>query len=484
MSINSRAGMGRRSWACLMLVAAALAAAGCRVGPNYQPPTPPLAPSFTGSDTVAPATQQQAIAYSDWWKVFHDPELDTLEVQADTANRDVKMAIARVDEAIAAAGSARSYLFPTVSAQPQVARAREAQDRPNNGNTEGRAATYTDIQLPLVLNYEIDAFGRLRRTLEAARATAQASEADLRFVRLATEAAVAIDYYELREADQELSVVDGTVNDLQQALNLTELRFRNGLSSDLEVAEAKTLLDQTKASEQSLKIQREQLQHALAILLGRTPESLTLPSQPSNPEPPVVPVGLPSDLLQRRPDIAEADRNVAAATAGIGIAKAAYFPQLSLTGIAGYESNSPTSLLNWQNTIAGLAASAVAPIFTGGRLRAGVDQARAKYRESLAAYEKTVLVSYQEVEDQLSALHYLATQSQLQELALRDASRAEQIASDRYERGLVGYLDVVTAEQNVLFNERTATQISGQRLVASVVLIKALGGGWEQKNTP
>jgi outer membrane protein, multidrug efflux system len=466
----------------LMLLALSLA--GCRVGPNYHAPAAPTAPGFTGVDAMAPAAQQQSISYSDWWKVFHDPQLDVLESQADMANRDIRIAIAHVDEAVAATGSARSYLFPTLSAQPQVARTRESLNRPNNGNTAGRAATYNDIQLPLVMNYEIDAWGRLRRTLETARATEQASEADLRFVRLATEATVAIDYYELRESDQEIHVIDSTVHDLQQSLSLTQSLFDHGLSSDLEVAQAKTLLDQTNASEQSLITQREQLQHALAVLLGRTPESLALPSQPGNPEPPTIPVGLPSDLLQRRPDIAEADRNVAAATARIGVAKAAYFPQLSLTGFAGYESSSPTTLLNWQNTIASLGASAVAPIFTGGRLKAGVDQAQASYRESLAQYEKTVLVSYQEVEDQLSALHALADQARLQDLAVQDATRAEKIATDRYMRGLVSYLDVVTAQQSVLFNERTSTQISGERLVASVVLIKALGGGWAQTQTP
>jgi multidrug efflux system outer membrane protein len=334
------------------------------------------------------------------------------------------------------------------------------------------------------MNYEIDAWGRVRRTIEAARATEQASEADLRFVRLATEATVAIDYYELRESDQELSVIQSTVHDLEQSLSLTQTLFQHGLSSELEVAQAKTLLDQTNASEQTLMMQRQQLQHALAVMLGRTPESLSLPAQPSNPEPPAVPVGLPSDLLQRRPDIAEADRNVAAATARIGIAKAAYFPQLSLTAFTGYESSNPSTLVNWQNTIASLGASAVAPIFTGGRLKAGVEQAQAFYRESLATYEKTVLVSYQEVEDQLSALEYLATQARLQDLAVQDATRAEKIATDRYKRGLVSYLDVVTAEQNVLFNERAATQISGQRLVDSVVLIKAIGGGWEKTKTP
>jgi multidrug efflux system outer membrane protein len=475
-------GHHRATW--VLLLSAACALTGCEVGPNYHVPDAPAAPAFTGSPTAAPAAEQHAIGYSDWWKVFQDPELDTLEVQADSANRDIEVAIAHVDQAYAATGYARSFLLPTVSAQPSVGRTREAQTRPNNGNTGGRAATYNDIQLPLVLNYEIDVWGRVRRSIEAARSNAQASEADLRFVRLSTEAAVAINYYQLRETDQEQRVVASVTQDLQQALELTMFRFQHGLSSDLEVAQAKTLLDQTEASAETLKTQREQLQHALAILLGRTPESLNLPEQTDNPLPPTIPVGLPSDLLQRRPDIAAADRSVANATANIGVAKAAYFPQLSLTGFAGYESTNPSNLVNWQNTIASLAASVTAPIFTGGRLHAAVEQARATYRQSLAQYEQAVLVSYQQVEDQLSALHYLATQSELQTRAVVDANRAEQVASERYKRGLVSYLDVVTAQQNVLFNERTETQISGQRLVASVVLIKALGGGWEQTKTP
>jgi multidrug efflux system outer membrane protein len=464
--------------------AAALAFSGCRVGPDYHPPAAPLAPSFTGATTPAPAAQQQAIGYGDWWKVYHDPQLDQLETQADAANQDVRAAVERVQEATAVTGAARSFLYPTISAQPAVGRTREAQNRPNNGNTGGHAATYNDYQLPLVLNYEVDVWGRVRRNIEAARANQQASADDLRIIRLSTEAAVAIDYYQLRETDQELGVVDRLLQEFQQSVQLNESLFQHGLDSQLQVAQARTLLEETDASAQSLKTQRDQLQHALAVLLGKTPESFALPPLPTTPPPPAIPVGLPSDLLQRRPDIAEADRNVAAATARIGIAKAAYFPQLSLTGLAGYESSDIGSLLNWQNTIASLASSAVAPIFTGGRLHAGVNQAEAVYRETLAQYSQTVLTSYQQVEDQLSALHHLADQAKLQKQAVEDATRAEQIAEDQYQRGLVSYLDVVTAQQTVLFNERTTTQISGQRLVASVVLVKALGGGWAATKTP
>jgi outer membrane protein, multidrug efflux system len=458
---------------------------GCMVGPNYHAPSAPVPPAFNGSGGAASAaTPPAGISYSDWWKVFHDPELDHLETQADAANQDIKIAIAHVDEATAMTSSARSYLFPTLGAAPGVARTREAQNRPNNGNTNGHAATYNDIVLPLVASYEVDAWGRLRRSLQAARATQQASEADLRFVRLETETTVAMDYYNLRESDQELRILDRMLIDLQQGFDLTTSRFQHGLTSDLEVAQAKTLLDQTAAQKQALQIQRAQLDHALAVLLGQTVESLSIATLPDNPLPPGIPVGLPADLLTRRPDIAETDRNVAAATARIGIAKAAYFPQISLTGLVGYESTNAVSLLNWQNTIASLAASATAPIFTAGRLRAGVDQAQAAYRESLAQYEKTVLVSYQEVEDQLSALRYLSDQSRFQELAVADSERTEQIATQRYKAGLVSYLDVVIAQQSVLSNERISSQIAGQRMTASVVLIKSLGGGWTGIQTP
>jgi multidrug efflux system outer membrane protein len=470
---------------CSGLSAAVLAIVltGCRLGPDYRPPAAPGASAYTAADAGIDG-QNNTIARADWWKLFCDPQLDEFESQAEVANRDIKVAVARVDEARAVIGTVRYALFPTITAQPQISRSREARDRPNNGNTNGKAATYNDIQIPLVMSWEIDLWGRVRRTVEAARASEQVSEADLRFIRLTTEAAVAMGYYQLRETDQEIAVVENTIRDLQEAVDITQLRFQHGLSGDLEVAQAKALLEQTIASEPPLKTQRDQLQHQLAVLLGRTPEGFVLPTLAANSEPPTVPVGLPSDLLQRRPDIAAADRNVAAATARIGIAKAAYFPQLSLTGAVGYESTNPATLINWQNSISSLAASVVAPIFTGGRLRAGVRQAQAQFRQSILQYEKTVLVSYQEVEDQLTALHNLATQAQLQNLALQDASRAEQIAMERYKRGLVAYLDVVNAEQNVLFNERTITQISGQRLTASVALVKALGGGWEASQTP
>jgi multidrug efflux system outer membrane protein len=442
-----------------------LALSGCRVGPNYHAPPAPVPPAFTGSTTAATPAQQTAISYSDWWKVFQDPLLDKFEAEADAANTDIRMAIANVDQAAAMTKYAHSYELPTIGADPNVSRNREPQDRAN----PGPARTYNRFQLPLVMSYEIDAWGQVKRTVEAAQASQKASEDDLRFVRLTAEATVAIDYYSLRESDQELAVIDRMLVDMQQAVGLTESLFQHGLNSDLDVAQAKTLLEQTEAQKQTLIVQRAQFEHALAVLLGRPAESLTVPMQPDNLPPPEIPIGLPADLLTRRPDVAAADRQVA---------KAAYFPQLSLTGLVGYESTNVASLANWQNTIASLGAGVTAPIFTGGRLRAGVDQAQAIYRASLAQYEKTVLLSYQQVEDQLTALRYLQTQAHLQELAVADAQRTEQIALQRFKGGVDSYLTVVTAQQSVLMNEQTAAQIAGQREIDSVVLIKALGGGW------
>jgi outer membrane protein, multidrug efflux system len=458
---------------------------GCAVGPRYQRPTAPVPTEF--KESSAPATQgaqTPPIAYNNWWLVFNDPTLDRLEREADAANQDIRVAVARVDQAEAAARYSRSFLSPTLSVGASASRTREAQNRPNNGNTNGRAATYNDFQLPLFFNYEIDAWGRVRRSLESARDVHQATEADLRFLRLSVEAAVALDYYSLRENDAERAVLDSTIEELQQALDVMTNRFRSGLNSELEVKQAKTLLDQTKAQAQALDVQRAQLEHAIAVLDGRAASDFSLPKAPFDGLPPSIPSGLPSDLLARRPDIAEADRYVAAATAQIGVARTAYLPQLSLTGYTGFESTNTASIFNWQNFIASLGAAALTPVFNGGRIRADVDQAKAAYRGSLAQYEKTVLTAYQEVEDQLAALRILSGEAQSENDAVADAKRAEEIAMNRYKAGLVGYLDVVFAQTTLLSNERVATQISGQRMVATVVLVKALGGGWLGVSAP
>jgi multidrug efflux system outer membrane protein len=463
-------------WPRVALALTLFSLAGCMVGPKYHQPVPPVPASFKEGGTPDSGTPD--IAYSDWWRVFNDPELDRLEKEADAANQDIKLAVARVDQAEAGAKYARSFLFPTVSLGASASRTREAQSRPNNGNTGGLASTFNDFQLPAFLSYEIDAWGRVRKSIESANATEQATAADLRFVRLSVEANVAMDYYSLRETDAERQVLDATVEEMQSAVNLTTNRFRGGLTSELEVKQAQTLMDQTKSQAQALDVQRAQLEHATAVLEGKAASDFSLPRSPYDGVPPVIPSGLPAELLARRPDIAEVERYVAAANAEIGVAKTARLPQISLTGLAGFESTNLASLFSWQNGIASLGASALMPVFTGGRVRAGVDQPWAVYRQSLAQYQKTVLTAYQEVEDQLAALRILAGEAQSTADAVGDARQAETIALNRYRSGLVSYLDVVYAQTALLSNQRTATQIEGERMVATVVLIKALGGGW------
>ncbi len=463
-------------WTRIAVTIALLSLAGCMVGPKYHQPTPPVPSQF--KEGGAPDSGTPDIAYSDWWRVFKDADLASLETQADAANQDIKLAVARVEQAEAGSKYARSFLFPTISLGASASRTREAQSRPNNGNTGGLAATYNDFQLPAFLSYEVDAWGRVRKSIESANATTQATAADLRFVRLAVEANVSMDYYSIRENDAERQVLDSTVQDLQKAVDLTTNRFRSGITSELEVKQAQTLLDQTKSQAQALDVQRAQLEHAIAVLEGKAASEFSLPRSPFNGLPPSIPSGLPAELLARRPDIAEVERYVAAANAEIGVAKTAALPHISLTGLAGFESSNMTSLFSWQNGIASLGASAITPLFTGGRVKAGVDQAWAVYRQSLAQYQKTVLTAYQEVEDQLAALRILSGEAQSTADAVTDAQQAETIALNRYRNGLVSYLDIVYAQMALLANQRTATQISGQRMVATVVLIKALGGGW------
>src|SRR6202790_1472901 len=315
---------------------ALLSLAGGMVGPKYHKPVPPVPPSF--KEGGKPDSGTPDIAYSDWWRVFNDPELDRLEKEADAANQDIKLAVARVEQADAGSKYARSFLFPTISLGASASRTREAQNRPNNGNTGGLAATFNDFQLPAFLSYEIDAWGRVRKSIESPNATEHATAADLRFVRLAVEANVAMDYYSLREFDAERQVLDSTVAEMQSAVDLTTNRFRGGLSSELEVKQAETLLNQTQAQAQALDVQRAQLEHAIAVLEGKAASDFSIPRSPYDGLPPAVPSRLPSELLVRRPDIAEVERYVAAANADIGVAKTAALPHISLTGLLGFES--------------------------------------------------------------------------------------------------------------------------------------------------
>ncbi len=456
----------------------ALLLAGCRVGPNYVKPVVPAPPSFSEqhADSGAPTPSPK-----DWWTIFNDPVLNDLEARTINANLDIRVAVAQVDQADAQRRSVRSGEFPTVAAQPSYGRTRESQDRPNNGNTNGQAATYNDLQLPLALNYEIDAWGKIRRQVQSAVATEQASIDDLHFVQLTVTTTVATDYFSVREADADAKIVLAVGTDLDEGLRVTSDQYRRGLISELAVTQAQAILDQARAQLQAIYLQRAQSEHAIAILTGTPDENFHI--APANDQgsllhQPVIPPGLPAAMLDRRPDVQAAERQAAAASEQIGVAKAAYYPQFTLNGSAGYESVNPANLFAWQNTLASLIGSATAPIFTGGRLRAGVDSATASYRQSVANYEQTVLVAYGDVEDQLSAIRYLGDQERSEAAVVKSAQRSAEIANHRYKAGLVSYLDVVFAQQTLLQNQRAVTQLQGQQAGSTVGLIRALGGGW------
>ncbi|HEX4165373.1 MAG TPA: efflux transporter outer membrane subunit [Bryobacteraceae bacterium] len=456
---------------------ALITSAGCMVGPRYERPAAPVAPQY--KEGASPDTAKaNPIAYSNWWLVFHDDELDRLEQQANTANQDIHAAIARVEQAQDYLKEARSYLFPTVSAGGSASRNREAQNRPNNGNTAGLAATFNDFQISMLLGYEIDFWGKLRHAAQAAAASEQSNEANLRFVHLVTGTGLAMNYFGLRELDAEREVLLATLEALRQAEQLTEMRRRGGLASDYDVYQAKTLLDQTDAQAKQIEIQRAEYEHAIAVLSGENPSTFSLQRSPLNETSPVIPAGIPSQLLERRPDIQSLERTLAASNAQIGIARALQFPQFTISGAAGFESVNPSSVFAWQNSLASLGAGITAPVFTGGRLKAQVEQAKASYRETLAQYEQQVLTAFQQVEDQLSAIRILTDEANSTLNAVNDARRTEEIAMNQYRTGLVDYLNVVNAQATLLYNQRTQTQIQGEQMVASVELIKALGGGW------
>lgn len=448
---------------------------GCMVGPKYHAPAVPTPPSFQEPHSDATAAGQ---APSKWWEIFQDSTLNDLEDKAASANLDIRAAVARVDQADAIRRSVTSARYPTVGAQPSYGRTRIARDRPTNGSTNGLAATYNDLQLPLTFGYEIDAWGRVRNQVRSATANQQASAADAQFIRLTIAASVATDYFSLREADSEAAVVTQIQVDLERGFKVTSDQFHRGIISELAVKQSQAILDQARAQLEAIRLRRSQSEHAIAVLAGVPSEGFHIAVDTTAPKLPAIPPGLPASMLVRRPDVLATERRAAAASAQIGVTKAEYYPQFSLSGSAGFESVSPSSVFDWQNTIASLIGSATAPIFTGGRLRANVDQAQAAYGESVANYEKSVLTAYGDVEDQLAAIHYLANQSDAEVSVVASARRAEEIANNRYTAGLVSYLDVVFAQQTLLQNEQALVQLTGSRAVATVALVRALGGGW------
>jgi NodT family efflux transporter outer membrane factor (OMF) lipoprotein len=466
---------------------------GCMVGPKYVKTTTPMTPAFKENAPEAfkedsswqPAKPSDTTLRGDWWTIFNDPELNALEPQVAAANQNLKAAEARFREARAQIQFNRSNLAPTISTAPTAGGLRESNGRPyvNPVNTINNNGT-GDIILPIELNYEVDLWGRIRRSVSAAREEAQASAGDLQTAMLSLQSELAIDYFEARTADAQEKLLNDTVKDYEEAFRITTNRFEGGVSAESDVDQAKTQLETARVQARDVAIIRAQFEHAIAILIGQPPASYTLPTAPLQAEPPAIPVGLPSELLQRRPDIAAAERRVAEANDRVGIARAAYYPTISINALGGFESTMFSNLLSASNYIWAAGPTATQNIFDFGRRKSVSEQAAAGYDETVANYRQTTLTAFQQVEDNLAALRVLQQEALIQHRATQAAQAAQQIFNNRYVGGIDTYLQVVTAQTTALANERNDIDIMRRQMDASVLLIKALGGGWNVTSLP
>lgn len=449
-----------------------------RVGPDYVRPDVPAAEAFRDGEATAEwklAEPADELARGEWWKLFSDPRLDELVASALASNQDIRAAAARVEQARAAAGIARGAYWPQLAANGSIVREQTSRTV-DNTVPHTRTTTYS---APLTASWELDLFGRVRRLSESARAEADASVADFENVRLALTSDVAATYFTLRALDRERAILRETVAIRRRGLELVDARVRGGIGADLDRARAETELAAAEAEAVAVENRRAAVQNALAVLVGQPASSFNFPeaAQPFG-LPPVVPAGLPAELLERRPDVAAAERALAAANARIGVAKAAFFPAISLTGSAGFASGDVDRLVDSDSRVWSIGPRLYLPIFQGGRNRANLERSRAAYDEAVAVFRQQVLVAFREVQDALTAARLLAEQAVAQERALVSARRAAALAQTRYEAGFVSYLEVIEAQRTALATERASTQLAAQRLNTSVALIKALGGGW------
>jgi NodT family efflux transporter outer membrane factor (OMF) lipoprotein len=466
---------------------------GCMVGPKYKVPAAPAPPAYKEASPEAfketadwhIATPNDAALRGAWWTVFNDAELNTLEPQVETANQTLKAADANLRAARANIRVQNANRYPTIGVSPLVQGERESANQPYFNSTIANNGE-ANLVVPLQVNYEVDLWGRIRRNIAAAKEESQATAADRQNVLLSLQTELALDYFELRSSDAEQKLLDDTVLQYQEALRVTSNRFSGGIAPKSDLTQAQTQLQAAKVQAADVAVQRAQFEHAIAILIGQPPASLTIPAAPISVElmPPVIPPGLPSQLLERRPDIAAAERRIAAANEQIGIARAAYFPTLSLSGLAGYQSTSITSLFTPSSFIYGLGPTLGETFFDGGRRRGVSEEAVAGYEQNAANYRQSVLTAYQQVEDNLVALRVLADEAQQQRQATASAVESERIFNNRYVGGVDTYLQVITAQTTALNNERNDIDILRRRMDATVLLIKVLGGGWDRTQLP
>ena len=452
----------------------------CGVGPQYRKPVAPepVAADFKESGTWKQAAPRDAFNKGKWWEIFKDPKLNELEEQVAVTNENLRAARARFYEARAVVKQNRSGFLPSILGGASVTTTHQSDNRPLSHSN------YTDYTVPIDISYEADVWGRVQYTVGASKATAQATAADLETVNLTVHAELASDYFELRGLDAEKELLDSTVDSYQKALDLTQNRFTGGIASKADVAKAQTQLEATRAQALDVSIQRAELEHAIAVLVGKPATDFTLVFKPLTGEPPEVPTGVPSELLERRPDIAAAERRVSAANAQMGVARTAFYPVLALHAPTGLESASLLSWLSAPSALFGLGPAAVLPLFDGGRRKAVSEQMQASYDESIAGYQQTVLAAFQDVENSLAALRILDQEAEVQDQAVAAAKRSLEISTSRYQGGLATYLEVTSAQTIALTNERTAVQLLKRRTTTSVQLIKALGGGWKASSLP
>jgi len=477
-------------WAASFLTASLVLSSACTPGPKYAKPavpTPPaykeLAPSVAGPESEwKPSQPQDQVLRGKWWEIFNDPQLNSLEERVDVSNQNLKIAEAQFRQARDLIRINRSGLYPTVSAGPYITGEQFSKNAPNPSSKAGQ--TQGDYVLPFDLSYEVDAWGRIHRTIEAATASAQASAADMETARLSLHAELAADYFALRGLDAQKQLLASTVVAYQKALDLTTNRYNGGLAAKVEVAQAETQLETTQAQAIDVGVQRAQFEHAIAALVGQPPSTFALAVSPLDTPPPKIPVGVPSDLLQRRPDIAAAERRMAAANAQIGIAKTAFYPNLTLSAAAGLEGSSITNWFAWPSHLFAVGPTLLETLYDAGRRRAFTDQAWAAYDQNVAAYRQNVLTAFQEVEDNLAGLRILDEESRKQSQAVQSAELSLALSTNRYKGGLVTYLEVTTAQSAALSNERTAVDLLTRRMNSAVLLIKALGGGWDVSKLP
>jgi NodT family efflux transporter outer membrane factor (OMF) lipoprotein len=467
---------------------------GCMVGPNYVKPSTPMAQSFKeeapnlsqASDGWKLAQPGDQTPRGNWWEIYSDPQLNALEGQIDSANQTLKIAEANYREARTAIRFNRSAEAPTIGVAPSISTVRDSPNQPYFPSSQANNGT-GDFTLPVDMSWEIDLWGRIRRSVTAAKEQTQASAADMAATHLSLQAELAYDYFELRSADAEKKLLDETVQAYSKALGLTENRFEGGAAPKSDVAQARTQLKDAQVFDTDIMVQRAQSEHAIAILIGKPPANFSLPPSPidlQTPAIPAIPQVLPSELLERRPDIAASERRMAAANEQIGIAQAAYYPTLNLSALAGFEGTSALNWFNWPSRFWAVGPSFSETLFDAGRRRATKESAVAAYDGNVANYRQTTLTAFQQVEDNLAVLRILAGESQQQNSATAAADETLRLFMNRYAGGVDTYLQVVTSQTTALSNEQNDIDIRRRQLNASVLLIKAVGGGWDISQLP